>query len=180
MTRQHAHRLVEAAGVVGEITEQAGPELAPTTESQARELLRVEPERRVEVMREVTAQGPPSARAIRELAHAHEPNAAEESAQMSPIGDIGVDLSAEEALDDAHREIERLHELVESLTDSDLAVECAQWSERYARLEGRVRQLTRTAREAERTATYRGKLLREIRAALGVERDREILPALGS
>lgn len=60
---RHVNRQIEAATVVAEL----GP-TGPTSERQARELARVEPERRAEVWREASENGAPTAARIREVA----------------------------------------------------------------------------------------------------------------
>lgn len=57
-SRQRAHQMIEAAGVVGQLSTMVGNGL-PINERQARELARVAPERRAEVWeRVVTEHGP--------------------------------------------------------------------------------------------------------------------------
>lgn len=79
------------------------------------------------------------------------------------------------------REVEEnraLHERIEAITKDDLAAEVDTWAMKFHQLEGRLGQAIATSNEAQRQATRQGKLLKQIREHLGVERDAEILPAL--
>ena len=82
------------------------------------------------------------------------------------------------ALEYADKEIRNLQALVESLKKSDLAKEVETWAKKYAQLEGRLNQEMTTCGEAKKQATYSTKKLAEVRAALGVKTDREILAAI--
>ena len=90
--------------------------------------------------------------------------------------EFAPDLAAE--LERADGEIRGLQALVESLKKDDLAKEVVRWRDKFERLEGRVRQLMTTEAEAKKQAAYATGLLAQIRRALKVERDRDILPAL--
>jgi hypothetical protein len=63
-SRSYAHRIIEAAAT----SETLPPDQRPATESQARELARIEPERRLEVLNQVRATGKVTAAAIRRAA----------------------------------------------------------------------------------------------------------------
>lgn len=65
-SRSYAHRVIDAALTVAALP----PEQRPETESQARELARVEPERRAEVLARARAGGKLTAAAIRQAAQA--------------------------------------------------------------------------------------------------------------
>jgi hypothetical protein len=65
-SRSYAHRVIDAALTVAPLP----PEQRPETESQARELARVEPERRAEVLARARASGKLTAAAIRQAAQA--------------------------------------------------------------------------------------------------------------
>lgn len=83
-------------------------------------------------------------------------------------------------LERADKEIRALQGLVESLKKSDLAKEVADWHMKFDQLEGRLHQCMATKSEAEKQAKYSTKLLGDIRSALGVKKNSEILPALKS
>jgi len=88
---------------------------------------------------------------------------------------------ADDLIADYEREVaenNRLRERIEAITKADLAAEVDSWSQKYAQLEGRLQQAITTANEAAKQAQRQGKLLRQIRECLGVDRDSEILPAL--
>jgi hypothetical protein len=74
--------------------------------------------------------------------------------------------------------VERLTQVVESIQGDDVASELAKLSAKYAQLDARLSQVLTQYREAQNQATYQGKLLKEVRERLGVERNGEILPAL--
>lgn len=78
----------------------------------------------------------------------------------------------------ADAEIRALQQLVDSLQATDSGREIAQWAQKYAQLEGRLRQETAVAAEAKRQAKYQGDLLKKVRAVLGVESNSAILQAL--
>lgn len=71
-----------------------------------------------------------------------------------------------------------LHERIEAITKNDQAAETDKWVQKFTQLDGRLQQAIKTGNEAAKQAQRQGKLLKQIREALGVERDAEILPAL--
>lgn len=82
-------------------------------------------------------------------------------------------------------EVERLTQHISLLTREDLAsqvdglVRRADGAElKFDQLAGRNRQLQQTARDAQQTSQYQADLLAKIRAALGVEKNGDILPAI--
>lgn len=106
----------------------------------------------------------------------HGPVAAKEEEPETENDGPALDLVAElEAVD---AELRKAQATIQSLQKDDLATEVVSWAEKYARLEGRLAAETNALNEARRLAQRRGKLLGEIRSALGVESDGEILPAL--
>lgn len=96
--------------------------------------------------------------------------------EHEPADDPHADL-----ISDAERlvaENRALQERVDVLTASDQVAKLNEWITRYHQLEGRLNQAITTSNEATREATRKGKVLAQIRAVLGVERDSEILPKL--
>lgn len=95
-------------------------------------------------------------------------------------GDPGTDPGDDLLADLERTELERgrLADLVETLTTDDTATALAKLSERYARLEGRLKQEMTTRSEAEKEAKYAKGVLAKVRKALGVEGDRGILTAI--
>lgn len=75
-------------------------------------------------------------------------------------------------------ENDRLTVLVASLSKSDLAKEVATWKGKFDSVCGRVNQLLTTEAAMAKTAKYAKSQLTDIRKALGVERDSEIIPAI--
>jgi hypothetical protein len=79
----------------------------------------------------------------------------------------------------AQAEVDRLTVVVEALQgEGDLQAEVVRLSKLYGQLDGRLRFEVTRANEAEKQATYQGKLLRQVREILSVERNREIVPCL--
>lgn len=98
---------------------------------------------------------------------------------VDTAGNDEPDLLAE--LEVAEKEIRRLSQLVDTLSSqSDLARQVAEWSQRFEQLSGRNAQLIRTANEAQAQARYATDLLAKIRKALAVESNSEILSALSA
>lgn len=112
----------------------------------------------------------------------HRPSAspvdASDGPERAPDDDPGraPDLVAE--LESADREIRRLEALVDSLQKDDLARELRAQSAKYAQLEARLQQQITTGNEAKQQATRQGRVLKEVRRLLEVERDGEIVAAL--
>lgn len=71
-----------------------------------------------------------------------------------------------------------LRQRIDTLLADDTAAELDKWVQKFHQLEGRLGQALTTSNEAQRQATRQGKLLKQIRDFLGVERDAEILPKL--
>lgn len=75
-------------------------------------------------------------------------------------------------------ELERINGVLRSMEATDHGREITRLHEVIAGQSTRIATLTTQYNEAAKQATRQGKLLREIRAILGVERDRDILPQL--
>ena len=86
------------------------------------------------------------------------------------------DLQGE--LEQAHRELDQMAKTIESLQSSDLAKEVKTWAGKYHALNGSHHQICATNEELTKTATYHAKMFSKIRAALGVEKNSEILDAI--
>jgi hypothetical protein len=71
-----------------------------------------------------------------------------------------------------------LQERIDTMTKSDTVAELDKWVQKFHQLEGRLGQSITTGNEAAKQAQRQGKLLKQIREALMVERDSEILPKL--
>lgn len=194
ISKSHAYRLLDQGRVITAIAEAAGEPISPhgenggvaakVTEKEARDIKPTLEDVTSEVRDRVRA-GEPASEVVPDVVAkarangAREPAPPEHEATAHPPED-DAEVDPWEELELQSKEVLRLMDLVEKLKTSDLAEECAGWSERYARLEGRLNQLARTAKESERTATYSTKLLKQIREKLGVERNSQILPALGT
>ncbi len=88
----------------------------------------------------------------------------------------GYDLATE--LEHLEVQVRDLQREVDALSASDLGAEVRGWTEKYARLEGRLQQEIATSREAQRQAKYYGDLLKKIRTTLGVSQTQGILPRI--
>lgn len=90
--------------------------------------------------------------------------------------DFEPDLLAE--LEAASAEIQRQQRLIDSLASGEVERELVDWQQRYAQLEGRLRQQMTTANEATKQAQYYANTLKRIRQELGVEKNSEIIAAI--
>lgn len=131
----------------------------------------------VESVKERVAAGAEPREAIREAVAAHRPPATEPPAPPAeePNPD-DHDIAAE--LEHADRQIRELEETIESLSKDDSAREIRALQAKIAQLNANHQGTLRTLDEARKSAKYGGEQLAKIRKALGVERDREILPAI--
>jgi hypothetical protein len=187
ISRRHANRLIEGvrimdligAGPVGPTSknqdEVDGPKSLPANERAVRELGTVPDENKPEVAKrasEIAGGADTTAADIRlakrDVLPESEPEPEPEHEEPDPWTEVAR----------LEKENGRLEEVLEQIQTSDLAVEVATWSRRYAQLEARLNDQARLASEAQKTATYAQGQLRKIREALGVERDRDILPAI--
>lgn len=116
----------------------------------------------IEVPTEIAEKGPPPPLALVQ----------DDEPEDLDAMDLGKELEA------AQEEIDQLRAENESLAATDLGAEVRKWTQKYAQLEGRLRQAITTGNEAARQAKYQGQLLQKIRKALNVERDSQILDAL--
>jgi hypothetical protein len=71
-----------------------------------------------------------------------------------------------------------LQERLDTLTKNDTVAELDKWVQKFHQLEGRLNQAIATGNEGAKQAQRQGKLLKQIREHLNVERDSEILPKL--
>lgn len=88
------------------------------------------------------------------------------------------DSNLVDELQRADKEIRSLQAVVESLKKDDLAKEVAKWHQKYDQLEGRLAQAVTTKNEAEKQAKYATGLLTQIRKALKVDKNAQILEAI--
>jgi hypothetical protein len=90
------------------------------------------------------------------------------------LRDLADDLDREMA------ENQQLQARIASLTKADLPAEIDRLNLRVQQLDLHVRSVQQTLHEATKQAKYQGAVLKRIREALAVERDRDILPAIAA
>lgn len=179
-----ARQLIGATEVVRQF-ESVTPGNTPVVERHARELVSVEPEARPEVYAEAqadaAAEGTPLAtRHIREAKKRREappPRAPEPEPNTGTTAEDHEPDPIEE-WERAEEELAKARELIEALQAGDLEKRLTDLHRRYGQLEGRLNQEMRTRAEAEKDARYAKGKLKEVREALGVASDREIIPAI--
>lgn len=166
-TARRARQLIEASDVVADV--EMGTRVPIPTEKHARALVSVPKEERAAVWTKAVDESPngkPTARAVREIVKPPEPEP--ETHEPDPIAEW----------ERAEEELAKARETIESLTQDDTKAELATLHGKYRALEGRLRQSNTTLVECEKTATYAQGMLRQIREALKVEKDREIIGAI--
>lgn len=111
--------------------------------------------------------------------------AAQPAKPVVPSASVAVEPKPNDPYADLLADYERevvdnaaLRERLDTLTSDDTAAELDKWVQKFHQLEGRLGRALTTSNEAQRQATRQGKLLKQIREFLGVERDAEILPKL--
>ncbi|MDZ4253415.1 MAG: hypothetical protein U1A72_12680 [Sulfuritalea sp.] len=120
--------------------------------------------------------------AVRRMTRKEKPKAEPKKKKAKPAPTPDEDYAADmgKELESAAAQITNLQALVESLKKDDLAKEVAKWHLKFDQLEGRLRQSVTSQNEAEKQARYSTGLLAKIRAALKVEKNAHILPAIES
>jgi hypothetical protein len=83
-------------------------------------------------------------------------------------------------LEEAHKEISRLNQLIASLQKDDSAKEISDWQMKFTQLQGRLNQEIETCTQAKKQAQSYWGLLERIRAKLGVEKNSQILDAMNN
>lgn len=185
ISQSRAYQLLDQAKVMAAITEAAGVSTSvEITEAAAREIkphlaaVTEEIRSRVEAGEEPEAAVSTSVETVRKAtkaAPAPEPEAEEEVHPEHGAAPV-VDEAAE--LAHALEEVERLHAQVDALSASDLGAEVRKWTDRAARLEGRIQQMMQTEAATKEQVRYQSGLLKKIRGVLRVDRDAEIMPRL--
>lgn len=176
ISRQRAYQLIDQGRAIRAIGEAAG--LSTTvdiTERDARDIKPVLDEVTEEIKERVEAGEDPKSVVGEVIKAKREEIQAERKGQAPEEPEI--DLVAE--LEEAHGIIQKQEALIESLSKDDLAKEVREWRDRYERLESRLAQANTTAAEAKKQAQSYATLLSKIRKKLGVEKNSQILGALG-
>lgn len=187
ITRQRAYQLLDQGRVIRLLQEAAGnvSTVVDISERTAREIKPTLPEVTTEIRERVEAGEEPET-AVRDVIEEArgarreppKPAAAREPEPDQPDDDDVFDVDPVAEWERAEKRVEELESLVASLKSSDLAGEVVEWRQKYAQLEGRLQREITTRNEAERTARYAQKKLAEVRKELGIERDRDIIPAI--
>lgn len=104
--------------------------------------------------------------------------------EVAPVVDTPVEDDEEEQVDfvkmseDLHKQLENSRRENESLNVDDASKEISRLSKLADQYYGQIQGQLTTIHETKKTATYQANLLKEIRLALGVETNKEILPKL--
>lgn len=186
MSQSRAYQLLSHGELVNALAAETNGTVSTTVEKlperATREIRTVPEDRRAEAVTEAVETAPAkdgepkvTTRHAAEIAKKYRDDPPPEAEDYDPEDDA-PDPQAE--WERAERENERLRELVEQLESSDKDTEIRKLSARASGLEGRLQQCIATQNEAKRTAKYAQGMLRKIREALGVERDREIMGAI--
>lgn len=174
ISRRRAYQLIDQGNVIRAI-ESAVCTTVHITEREARDIKPVLTEVTEEIKERVEAGEDPKSVVGEVIKAKREEIQAERKGQAPEEPEI--DLVAE--LEEAHGLIQKQEALIESLSKDDLAKEVREWRDRYERLESRLAQANTTAAEAQKQAQSYATLLSKIRKKLGVEKNSQILGALG-
>lgn len=192
ISKSRAYQILDQGRVIAAITEAARlsadedfSTMVEIPERAAREIKPMLPEVTEQVRERVEAGEEPES-AVRDVIEEArgakreppKPAAAREPEPDQPDDDDVFDVDPVAEWERAEKRVEELESLVASLKSSDLAGEVVEWRQKYAQLEGRLQREITTRNEAERTARYAQKKLAEVRKELGIERDRDIIPAI--
>jgi ribosomal protein S16 len=183
MSRQHAYRLLDQGRVIRALEEATGG-VSPVGDVSERDARAIKPDlpEVTEEIRERVEAGEEPTEAIRAVVEQkrEERKAAATESDLEPEEEhpeYGAAPEVDPAAELAHA-LEENQRLEAALAATDQGAELRRWIDKYARLEGRVQQLLQTEGELKKQNRRQTTLLKDIRAALGVERDSEILPAL--
>lgn len=188
LTRPRAYQLMDHSKTVEAITEGIGLSTkVDIPETQTRKIKPVVGLVKTEVKKRVDAGEDPT-EVVQDVVQA----AARQVSQVRTdvvelkkgFEDVPEDAEPEEEVDTAglmdsmKAEILHLQDANASLASDDLAKELSSWTEKYWALEGRYKQELSVSKVAQDQASYGTRKLKQIRAALEVESDKEILPAI--
>lgn len=196
MGKSHAYRLITAATVAEDLSPIGDNTLpdkvastmvdVPANEAQARAIAKVPADKRPAVLQAASdaTDGKVTAAAIKRAAAEIVP--AEKNGTPSDVPPEFADYDPEDDAPDpieewnrAQAEVDRLTAILETLQgEGDLQAEVVRLTKMYGQLDGRLQHEMRTSAEAQKQATYQGKLLREVRELLKVEKNSEIVPCI--
>lgn len=188
MSRRHSYRLIDQGVVIRELAAASGQSVTHGSQISERAAREIKPHLHLvkEEIRERVEAGEEPEAAVQAVVKEHrerrreERQTKEDAAPEAPPeiepDEAGFDMVKEyEALAE---ELERINGVLRSMEATDHGREITRLHEVIAGQSTRIATLTTQYNEAAKQATRQGKLLREIRAILGVERDRDILPQL--
>lgn len=194
VTRQRSYQLLDQGRVMAALREAVGggqmstsvdsdlrqgndlrDSLPPISEAEARDIKPVLGAVVAEIRERVEA-GEPRADVVVDVVGKHRPKPEPDDAPAATSNHEAPDPIAE--WERAEKELEAARETIAALQTDDVTREVVAWTEKYHRLEGRLQQEARTRQTAQEQAGQQGRLLREIREILKVDRDRDILPAI--
>lgn len=173
ISRRRSYQLIDQGNVIRAI-ESAVCTTVHITEREARDIKPVLTEVTEEIKERVEAGEDPKV-VVGEVIQAKREE--KKPKEPEPPEEPEIDLIGE--LEEAHELIQRQESLIESLSRTDLAKEVRDWKDRFERLESRLAQANTTASEAQKEAQRYSTLLAKIRKKLGVEKNGQILGALG-
>lgn len=110
---------------------------------------------------------------------ADEPALPEDTVETDPFEQLHEDFDAlQRAYDKLRTEKEALEARVAFLSQDDMAAEAQRWKSNFEGISGRNAGLTKKLNDLEPDAEYMRETLQQIRQAMGVERNSDIMPAL--
>lgn len=168
--RSQAYRLIDGAKIAISLSPRG--DIAPTTEKQLRPLKALPEEQRQDAWDEAVDRSGGEAPTHRTV------QAVVRDMRDEPVDDSEPEVDPIAEWERTQKELEAAQELTAKLQSDDVGKELAAMHQQVRHLSARIEQLSTTASEAQKQATYQGKLLRKIREALGVESNKEILQAL--
>lgn len=192
ISQSRAYQLLDHAKVIAAVQEAAGG-ISTMVEIGERDARRLKPhlEEVTEEIRERVESGEEPKAAVaavvdtkREERQAERrekevarPEPAPETAQDDEVAEWGEAPQMDVHAELAHA-LEENQRLREALDATDQGAELRRWTEKYARLDGRVQQMLTTEAELKKTIRYLQGTLKKVAGVLRVERFEEIVPRL--
>lgn len=168
--KSQAYRLIDGAEIAISLFPRG--DILPTSEKQVRPLKKLPEEARQDAWDEAVDRSGGEAPTHRTV------QAVVKDMRDEPVDDSEPEVDPIAEWERTQKELEAAQELAAKLQSDDISKELATMHQQVRHLSARIEQLSATASEAQKQATYQGKLLRQIREALGVDSNSEILKAL--